>query len=116
MNVVMIICDSWRWDYLGCYGNDWIKTPNLDRLAGEGLSVNPVLTLNNFELVKKYVELGLGVAILDKYALNQADYGKIQVRDLKRFFPERTYGIISRRKGYTSAQSRAFTYAMMSER
>jgi arylsulfatase A-like enzyme len=36
MNVVMIICDSWRWDYLGCYGNDWIKTPNLDKLASEG--------------------------------------------------------------------------------
>ena len=35
MNVVMIICDSWRWDYLGCYGNDWIKTPNLDKLAEE---------------------------------------------------------------------------------
>jgi arylsulfatase A-like enzyme len=36
MNVIMLINDTWRWDYLGCYGNDWIKTPNLDRLAAEG--------------------------------------------------------------------------------
>ena len=35
MNIIVIINDSLRWDYLGCYGNDWIKTPNLDRLASE---------------------------------------------------------------------------------
>lgn len=33
MNWVFIVSDTLRWDYLGCYGNDWIKTPNLDRLA-----------------------------------------------------------------------------------
>lgn len=36
MNVIVLINDTWRWDYLGCYGNAWIKTPNLDRLALEG--------------------------------------------------------------------------------
>lgn len=35
MNVIMIINDTWRFDFLGCYGNDWIKTPNLDTLASE---------------------------------------------------------------------------------
>ena len=35
MNVIMLINDTWRWDYLGCYGNKWIKTPNLDKLASE---------------------------------------------------------------------------------
>ncbi|NOY82135.1 MAG: sulfatase-like hydrolase/transferase [Kiritimatiellaeota bacterium] len=35
MNVVIICTDTLRWDYLGCYGNDWIATPNLDVLAGE---------------------------------------------------------------------------------
>lgn len=35
MNVIVLINDTWRWDYLGCYGNDWIKTPNLDKLASE---------------------------------------------------------------------------------
>jgi arylsulfatase A-like enzyme len=36
MNVIIIINDSLRWDHLGCYGNKWIKTPNLDKLASEG--------------------------------------------------------------------------------
>ena len=35
MNVVIICTDTLRWDYLGCYGNDWIETPNLDALAAE---------------------------------------------------------------------------------
>lgn len=32
-NVILIMLDSLQFNYLGCYGNDWIKTPNLDRLA-----------------------------------------------------------------------------------
>jgi arylsulfatase A-like enzyme len=35
MNVIMIINDSMRQDHLGCYGNSWIQTPNLDKLARE---------------------------------------------------------------------------------
>jgi arylsulfatase A-like enzyme len=36
-NVIMIVTDSWQYNYTGCYGNDWIKTPNIDRLAREGI-------------------------------------------------------------------------------
>ena len=35
MNVIVILADSLRVDHLGCYGNKWIKTPNLDRFAKE---------------------------------------------------------------------------------
>ena len=35
MNLVIIVSDTFRWDYLGSYGNDWIETPNLDALAAE---------------------------------------------------------------------------------
>jgi arylsulfatase A-like enzyme len=35
MNLVFIVSDTFRWDYLGAYGNTWIQTPNLDRLAAE---------------------------------------------------------------------------------
>ncbi len=37
MNCVLIIVDSWRQDHCGCYGNDWIRTPNIDRLAAESV-------------------------------------------------------------------------------
>ena len=37
MNAVLIILDSLRQDHVGCYGNDWIKTPNMDALAKESV-------------------------------------------------------------------------------
>ncbi|MCC7495471.1 MAG: sulfatase [Fimbriimonadaceae bacterium] len=33
MNVIVIVCDTWHIDYLGCYGNPWIETPQIDRFA-----------------------------------------------------------------------------------
>ncbi len=33
MNVVIVILDTLRKDHLGCYGNRWIQTPNLDAFA-----------------------------------------------------------------------------------
>ncbi len=37
MNLVVIISDTLRRDFLGCYGNDWVKTPNIDALAAESI-------------------------------------------------------------------------------
>jgi arylsulfatase A-like enzyme len=37
MNVIVVILDSLRTDHVGAYGNDRIRTPNLDALAGESL-------------------------------------------------------------------------------
>lgn len=34
-NVIVLMEDSFRRDHLGCYGNPWIKTPNIDRLSSE---------------------------------------------------------------------------------
>ncbi len=36
-NVLFILCDDIRWDALGCAGNPHVKTPNIDRLAHEGI-------------------------------------------------------------------------------
>jgi len=36
-NVLLYVVDTLRADSLGCYGNPWIRTPNLDRLAGSGV-------------------------------------------------------------------------------
>jgi len=35
MKVVYIMADTFRRDHLGAYGNAWIRTPNLDRLAAQ---------------------------------------------------------------------------------
>ena len=36
-NVVLILVDDMGFGDLGCYGNQQIKTPNIDRLAAEGV-------------------------------------------------------------------------------
>ncbi len=35
-NAIVLMFDSLQFNYVGCYGNEWIKTPNMDRLAREG--------------------------------------------------------------------------------
>lgn len=35
MNLIIVMLDTLRPDHVGCYGNKWIKTPNLDKIAKE---------------------------------------------------------------------------------
>ena len=37
MKIIVIEVTGLHLGYLGCYGNDWVATPNLDRLAVEGI-------------------------------------------------------------------------------
>lgn len=43
-NVLLILCDQLRPDYLHAYGADFIPTPNLDRLAAEGMTFHNAIT------------------------------------------------------------------------
>ena len=36
-NIVLIVADDHGLDAIGAYGNDVVQTPNLDRLAAEGV-------------------------------------------------------------------------------
>jgi arylsulfatase A-like enzyme len=38
MKTLFLVLDTVRADYLGCYGNNWVQTPHLDRLAGAGFT------------------------------------------------------------------------------
>ncbi|MEW6355421.1 MAG: sulfatase [Planctomycetota bacterium] len=37
MNLIVICTDTFRADYMGCYGNDWIETPCLDAFAKKSI-------------------------------------------------------------------------------
>mgnify|MGYP003885096347 CR=1 FL=1 len=37
-NILFIMCDQLRFDYLGCMGHPTISTPNIDALAARGVT------------------------------------------------------------------------------
>ena len=39
-NILFIMCDQLRQDYLSCYGHQTLATPNIDALAGRGVRFN----------------------------------------------------------------------------
>ena len=36
-NVVVVMLDTLQFNYLGCYGNSWIRTPHIDRFSKQGV-------------------------------------------------------------------------------
>ena len=36
-NIVFILTDDHRWDFMSCAGHPFVKTPSLDRLASQGV-------------------------------------------------------------------------------
>ena len=45
-NIVFIFADDWGWGDLSCHGHPLLKTPNLDRLASEGIDFQQFNVLN----------------------------------------------------------------------
>ena len=43
MNIIYILLDQVRKDMLGAYGHQIVKTPNIDRLAKDGVRFNNAL-------------------------------------------------------------------------
>ena len=43
-NVLLIMSDMQRWDALGCYGNVFVQTPNIDALAKSGIRFSNCFT------------------------------------------------------------------------
>src|SRR5690606_1485984 len=44
LNVLILTLDTTRWDKLGAYGDHTAQTPNLDRLAAEGVLFEQAIT------------------------------------------------------------------------
>ncbi|MGH8034653.1 MAG: LysR family transcriptional regulator substrate-binding protein, partial [Lysobacterales bacterium] len=64
------------------------------------------LEVGGWEVIKRYVELGLGVSIVTGICLREDD--KLVAKNLGEYFPKRSYGVVMRRGKNLSAQSRAF--------
>src|SRR4051812_17201037 len=45
-NILFFIFDDWGWRDSGAYGSTWVKTPNFDRVAREGVRFTNAFTTN----------------------------------------------------------------------
>jgi DNA-binding transcriptional LysR family regulator len=74
----------------------------------QSLSLNVVLEAGGWEVIKKYVEMGIGISIVSGICLQQEDESRIAWHTLDHDFPKRTDGVIMRRGKFLSPQSKRF--------
>lgn len=87
----------------GSYHEPLVET----RFAEDQLKPNVIMTHNNFVNIKKYVALGMGVAILGEHAITEEDEHNFDVYRLDRYFPKRKYAIVLNKKKYLSPMVKA---------
>ncbi|MBX3414220.1 MAG: LysR family transcriptional regulator [Pirellulales bacterium] len=70
------------------------------------LTYNVKLEAGGWEVIKKYVELGLGISIVTAICLTEHD--RLAAIPLGKYFPQRTYGIVVRKGKFLSPQAQRF--------
>jgi LysR family cyn operon transcriptional activator len=78
------------------------------RFAEERLKPNVVMTHNNHLSVRRYVALGMGVAIMGEHAVSKEDAKAFDIFRLDRYFSKRTHALLLRKRKYLSPVVRAF--------
>ncbi|QOC23899.1 LysR family transcriptional regulator [Wenzhouxiangella sp. AB-CW3] len=73
------------------------------------------LEVGGWEVIKKYVAIGMGVSIVTSICLTDTDRRNLAVRDMSEFFPQRSYGVVIRRGAYLSPQAERFIDLMSPE-
>jgi len=46
MKILVVVASGLHIGFVGCYGNDWVVTPNLDRLAAASVVFDPPIAAN----------------------------------------------------------------------
>jgi len=71
---------------------------------------NVILEAGGWEVIKKYVQINLGVSIVTSICLSGKE--KLAAIPLSRYFPKRTYGLVLRRGKFISPAARKFIELM----
>ncbi len=66
------------------------------------------IEVGGWEVIKQYVAMGMGISIVTGICITAADHERLAVRNMRRYFPQRSYGVVVRKGKYLSAQARAF--------
>lgn len=66
------------------------------------------IEVGGWEVIKQYVAMGLGISIVTGICIQPEDNARLAVRNMRQFFPQRSYGVVARKGKYLSPQARAF--------
>jgi DNA-binding transcriptional LysR family regulator len=66
------------------------------------------LEVGGWEVIKEYVAVGLGISIVTGICITDADRNRLAVRNMRQYFPQRSYGVVMRKGKFLSAEARAF--------
>lgn len=67
-----------------------------------------VLEVGGWEVIKRYVAMGMGISIVTSICLTEADHDQLAVRNMRAWFPQRHYGVVMRKGQYLGPEARAF--------
>ncbi len=80
--------------------------------AQHNLSYQIALEAGGWEVIKRYVSLGLGISIVTDVCLTPQDRDRFTIISLQSYFPKRSYGIVTRRQRPLSAPAKKFIEIM----
>ncbi len=66
------------------------------------------IEVGGWDVIKEYVAMGMGISIVTGICITEADHTRLAVRNMKRYFPQRSYGVVMRKGKFLSAEARAF--------
>ena len=72
------------------------------------LSYKVALEAGGWEVIKKYVELNMGIAIVTDVCITAEDQNKLAIKSLDKYFPKRSYGLVMRKGKFCSPQAKRF--------
>lgn len=66
------------------------------------------IEVGGWEVIKQYVAMGLGISIVTGICLTDADRDRLVARNMRAYFPQRSYGVVMRKGKHLSPEARAF--------
>jgi len=84
-------------------------------LRQQGISPDVVLEMDNTELIKRYVEIGMGVSVCSDYTLQPEDHDKLGIVRLNHLFPASMIGVCTLRGKFLGRSVRNFIDTLVEE-
>ena len=76
------------------------------------LNYRVALEVGGWEVIKRYVELGLGISIVTGICITERDIDRLAIIPVGKYFPKRRYGVVLRKGKFLSPQAKLFIEMM----